>query len=309
MLQSEAKVLIESKSKTENKALSPKPKFQTTIYLKEPKKLLGKKLKRSQIKKIFVTSKKSDKKTNDGRWTLKEHIQFLQIIVKYGIKWRKIKGKILTRNAYQIRSHAQKFYQKLKLFKDEELGIDFTKDNIKNLKDMINHIKNINSNYNIVNIFLYISEKIKAIKENKKNKKYKPKRKINLDNININIGKNSNTGTNIISNNINTKGNNINNILNLLQPINNINNNQNNNILVKNLNFINNYNIYDPLLNSLLYNNIIMNIINNTNNILFNHMQNINLNNYRIDNSNKDLFNSHQPLTNINIFGNGNFEK
>ena len=293
MLKSETKVLIELESKAENKASLPKPKFKTTICLKGPKKLLEKKLKHSKVKKIFVTSKKSDKKINDGRWTLKEHIQFLQIIDKYGIKWRKIKGIMATRNAYQIRSHAQKFYQKLKLFKDEELGIDFTKDNINNLKDMINHIKNINSNYNIVNIFLYISEKIKAIKDNKKIKKYKAQRKMNLDNININIGKNSNEKINIFNNNVGTNDNNIINLLNLLQPINNINNNQNNNISITNLNFINNYNNCDQVLNSLLYNNIIMNIINNTNNIFFNHMQNINPNNFHIDKSNKDLLNKY----------------
>ena len=96
---------------------------------------------------------------DEGRWTLKEHIQFLPCLNKYGIKWKKIKSLIPTRTGDQIRSQTQKFYVKLKLYKDDELGIDFTKDDIKNLRDMINHVKNINSNYNIVTLFLYITEK------------------------------------------------------------------------------------------------------------------------------------------------------
>ena len=40
-----------------------------------------------------------------------------------------------------MRSHAQKFYLKLKTFKDEELGLDFTSSNVKNLEDIINIIK------------------------------------------------------------------------------------------------------------------------------------------------------------------------
>ena len=43
----------------------------------------------------------------------------------------------------QTRSHAQKFYQKLKMCKDDELSIDFTLDSINNIKDMINQIKSI----------------------------------------------------------------------------------------------------------------------------------------------------------------------
>ena len=40
-----------------------------------------------------------------------------------------------------MRSHAQKFYLKLKTFKDEELGLDFTSSNVKNLEDIINIVK------------------------------------------------------------------------------------------------------------------------------------------------------------------------
>ena len=234
-------------------------------------------------------------KTDEGRWTLKEHIQFLQGLDKFGIKWKKIKALITTRTINQVRSHAQKFYNKLKLYKDKELGIDFTKDNINSLKEMINHVKNINSNYNIVTLFLYISEKIKTINKNKKNKKSKIKAQIepNFDNDDyINNNNNSNEQVNIfnsnyIYDNINIKENNIHNELNFLRPINNnFNNFPMNNIFITNFNFINDCN--NPFINNFLSNLSIKNNISsniNRNNILSN-----NLNNYYVNNS-KDLLN------------------
>ena len=41
----------------------------------------------------------------------------------------------------QVCSHAQKFYNRLKTFKDEELGLDFTSPNVENLNDIIIIIK------------------------------------------------------------------------------------------------------------------------------------------------------------------------
>ena len=41
---------------------------------------------------------------------------------------------------------------------DTELGIDFTSENINNINDMISHIKSVNKDYNIITVFLYLSE-------------------------------------------------------------------------------------------------------------------------------------------------------
>ena len=100
---------------------------------------------------------KKNKDSKNGRWTLKEHIEFLNGIAKYGNDLSKIK--INTRNSNQIRSHAQKFFKKLKKVNDEQLGINFTPNYIKTFKDMVNHIKFVNHNYDIANVFLYLSEK------------------------------------------------------------------------------------------------------------------------------------------------------
>ena len=100
---------------------------------------------------------KKRKNSKNGRWTLKEHIEFLNGIAKYGNDLSKIK--INSRNSEQLRSHAQKFFKKLKKVNDEQLGINFTPNYIKNFKDMVVHIKAVNYYYNIANVFLYLSEK------------------------------------------------------------------------------------------------------------------------------------------------------
>ena len=120
-------------------------------------------LKDSKVK--FITKKSFNERTecknkssdnfisNEGRWSEEEHEKFLNGIVIYGINWKKVKTLIETRTNMQVRSHAQKFFYKMKLCKDESLGIDFTSNTIRNIKDMINEIKNNNYNFNIINVF------------------------------------------------------------------------------------------------------------------------------------------------------------
>lgn len=54
-----------------------------------------------------------------GRWTKDEHIKFLEAIQKYGRNWRKVQEHVGTRSSTQSRSHAQKFFKKVK-FEDVE---------------------------------------------------------------------------------------------------------------------------------------------------------------------------------------------
>ena len=105
---------------------STKPKFQTFTIKSNSNGLLTKKINRFKVRKFITTYETANKDLKIGRLTLKEHIQFLQAIDKFGIKWEKIKSFIPSRTPEQIRSHAQKFCNKLKEYKDEELGIDFT---------------------------------------------------------------------------------------------------------------------------------------------------------------------------------------
>ncbi|CAJ1941095.1 unnamed protein product [Cylindrotheca closterium] len=49
-----------------------------------------------------------------GHWTDAEHEAFLEALDKFGRKWTKIASTIPTRSTSQVRSHAQKYFDKLK---------------------------------------------------------------------------------------------------------------------------------------------------------------------------------------------------
>jgi SHAQKYF class myb-like DNA-binding protein len=51
---------------------------------------------------------------NTGRWSQDEHKKFIEAIIKYGNEWKKIKEFIGSRSSTQARSHAQKFFIRLK---------------------------------------------------------------------------------------------------------------------------------------------------------------------------------------------------
>ena len=221
-----------------------------------------------------------------GRWKFKEHIQFLEGLDKYGSNWKKICPLIKTRTPNQVRSHAQKFFLKLKQVKDEQLGIDFTSDNINSIRDMINNIKSINSDYDLILVFLYLSEKYVVMKKDKKTIKHKKELIIEIDN---NSGSDKNTKN---ENNENIIINNSNQDIDISNDNNNIFNNNNNNISISNNNFMSNIFNQDYFNNNLFFMNYInnitnVNIYNNfSNNIM---IQNIHLNNLTpIDNSIKN---------------------
>ena len=130
-------------------------------------KLLGHKTKKFKV--IYkIDNENPDSKLNEGRWTYEEQMNFIIGIGKNGTNWKKIKKSISTRSLSQIRSHAQKFYNKLKMCKNDQLGIDFTSNEIKSIKDMIYHIKSININYDIAKIFLFFYNKLNGENKNEK---------------------------------------------------------------------------------------------------------------------------------------------
>ena len=219
--------------------------------------------------------------SNKGRWTNEEHDNFLKGIEIFGTKWKKVKTLIKTRALVQVRSHAQKFYLKMKTCKDDNLGIDFTLDSINNIKDMVDQIKTIN-NYDIVEIFKKLDLKFflnKKIKKNKNEQKYDGN---NIENINNKLfisqkekKEKTNKFDDVCVNNLFVEQNkqikeneNFLKTINSNQYINNVNNiNYNNLLLNNNINnnniFINQYNNNDILTN--YFNSI--NNINNINNL------------------------------------------
>ena len=53
------------------------------------------------------------KKEATGRWTREEHELFLLGLQKFDRKWKSIASMIPTRTVLQVRTHAQKYFQKL----------------------------------------------------------------------------------------------------------------------------------------------------------------------------------------------------
>ena len=70
--------------------------------------------------KILNNSKEnenSDSNANEyhsGRWTNEEHQKFIEGILKHGNEWKRVQSVIKTRSSTQARSHAQKFFLRMK---------------------------------------------------------------------------------------------------------------------------------------------------------------------------------------------------
>ena len=151
------------------------PKILTSINSTE---INTKKVKSKNNKKIFNTfdynildGSNPDDKTGkeEGRWTYEEHLKFIEAIIKYGKKWKDIQNYIGSRCTSQIRSHAQKFFIKLKKMKENKFNYNFDGPNINSLFDIINILieKNHKSDTEIKNILISLS-KMLTKKEKKK---------------------------------------------------------------------------------------------------------------------------------------------
>ena len=170
-----------------------------------------------------------------------------------GINWKKIKTLIPTKTIAEVKSFALNFFYKMKSFKDNNLGLDFTLNSVNNLKDMLNQIY-----FKYPNIIDFISIFKKLLTKTVRLRKFKKIHKINIKNQKSKLDKN-NLFSNLNSqylNNMNKNGLNNQNIKNF-NIINNVNNNfsNNNKIIVFNLNIIeNNFidNNYNNFVNILL---------------------------------------------------------
>jgi len=70
------------------------------------------KLKPEQSYKKETKASRLGKST--GRWTQQEHVLFIEGLKIYGKNWKKVESYIGTRTGTQIRSHAQKFFNRIK---------------------------------------------------------------------------------------------------------------------------------------------------------------------------------------------------
>ena len=296
------------------KSLNPN-KIKVT---ENPVKFLTKKIGYFNVESLGKYNKKAKEKkfAREGRWSKEEQEKFLEGITLYGTNWKKIKALVKTRTSIQICSHAQKFFSRMKACKDEKLGLDFTLNSVCSIADMINQIKSINNNYNIIEVLNHLKAKI----NNKSNLNYENINKIKYINENFNYNDSTKLSTDInydkTSNNllkINNQNYNLSNILNKEKDLENIYKasllNYYSNPYIDLL--INNYLKSNPNINNLLLsllkeqNNIIntINIINSLNNnkninqinMLKNQINNNNLES-NIFNNNLLLFNNNNSL-------------
>ena len=124
-------------------------------------------LKKKRFNVTTVNKKGNEKEISNktrntyGYWDQSEHKKFIEALYLYNCDWIKIQSYLKNRNYKQIRSHAQKFYLKLKLFKDEKLKIDFTSSDVNSLNDIIKIIEEKESiKENSDKLLFIISEKL-----------------------------------------------------------------------------------------------------------------------------------------------------
>ena len=169
--------------------------FQPTLLSKKAKF----KVQQENTNKFLVTKYNKKSKLskrnglNIGKWNKIEKIKFIEGIYRFGSDWRAIIKYIGSRLSDQVRSHAQKFFLKMKRFKDASLGIDFTKNSnidkkgiIRALRDIINNSKD----ENIIEIIYKKLEKVRMKKDVFKNENSKSNDKLNIINFNKEINSN-----------------------------------------------------------------------------------------------------------------------
>jgi SHAQKYF class myb-like DNA-binding protein len=89
-----------------------------------------------------TTKSKEEKSFRNGRWTHDEHFRFIEAMLLYGNDWKKVQKHIGTRSPTQARSHAQKFFIRIKkkIFKDREVNKPMnTEDILSQIQSFVKH--------------------------------------------------------------------------------------------------------------------------------------------------------------------------
>ena len=75
--------------------------------IKTPQSFLSKKLCLFKVEKYDEYFENELEGSYKGRWTLKEHILFLQAIDRYGVNWKKIRKVVKTIKVYKVNFHKE----------------------------------------------------------------------------------------------------------------------------------------------------------------------------------------------------------
>ena len=153
----------------------------------------------------------NNKNYSAGRWKSDEHQRFIDAIIRYGNNWRQVQKCVGTRSSTQTRSHAQKFFEKLKrskIFKREKY--DFSKNSLKILHDIMKNLPDKEYNQTLQALLSLSYER------NNNSEKDNNISQNNNEDINYNNNNNNNCYENNENHieNINYEGNNIANYIN-----------------------------------------------------------------------------------------------
>jgi SHAQKYF class myb-like DNA-binding protein len=86
---------------------------QQRVVKSPPQHKASKKKKAAVSMATAQSATSSNQGENTGRWTAEEHRLFLQGLEQHGKGWKKIASLIKSRTVVQIRTHAQKYFQKI----------------------------------------------------------------------------------------------------------------------------------------------------------------------------------------------------
>ena len=145
----------------------------------------------NNISKENENSDSNQNEYNSGRWTNEEHEKFIEGILKFGNEWKRVQSIIKTRSSTQARSHAQKFFLRMKkeispnIISDQNLLIQYiinTSNNFKNYTELTQEQKEklfsvIRSNLKPDEIQNKSNKDIQSINED--NKQFEQKMEIN----------------------------------------------------------------------------------------------------------------------------------
>jgi SHAQKYF class myb-like DNA-binding protein len=122
-----------------------------------------------RLKELKIKHKKMNREGNFncGRWTQEEHVRFIEAIMKYGNEWKQVQKHVGTRSSTQARSHAQKFFVKIKKSNALDLeSMNLSKNSIKTLHELA---LNMNSDeyFNAIKVLNCVAFEKKNFKKRK----------------------------------------------------------------------------------------------------------------------------------------------
>lgn len=117
-----------------------KKKLKFLFAVVRPSPQIKKHLKREKASKTKYRRISKHHTYESGRWKFEEHKRFVEAIINHGNDWKEVQRSVKTRSCTQARSHAQKFFLKVRRAKLLKFNLDLSKTSIKMLHDFVSEL-------------------------------------------------------------------------------------------------------------------------------------------------------------------------